>query len=595
MTEEFASLKISIEANMSNFSTKMEEFNRALQGSEKQAKETGNAFTTMAQSWQNTAKGFISGQFVVDGIKSALDGLKSAIIGSFKAFDDEAVMMKRLELSLGDGAKALKNYAIAIEGKTRFTDDDILQASNSLTIHKLNREEIEKLMPVIVDFATKAGRDATSTAEAFGRAIEFGTTRGLRPFGIEVEKDGSAVDMFNAIIEQGQGNVKGLAEEVGALGLGPITILTNQLEDLTKVIGEPLAEALNAMMPIFTAWVSGFSELVTAWAHGVSTIIETTKKGSVKHQVEKEADDVVANALVSFGLMDAPAASLKPMKREGDEGFIGPVKSRLSTTKRGRKEVVKEKAGEDAMGPVEAYRAEQDRIADIKFETSKQQQKIDEDAYNANLKKTEAYLDKKQKLYEEDIQRAMSLSQSMGSLLGASLSEAIIGDQKGFKEGLKSMLITLVDFGLNALKVYQGIDTAKNIASGPIGWGKAILELAVIEAAGGLIKGAIRSFGGGGYVMGASHGAGGQAINVEGGEYVMSRNAVKMYGVQNMSAINAGRAASPAAGSKGGSGTTIINTIDPGLMERYMASSAGQKAIVNVMRAKRYEIAKGTK
>ena len=68
----------------------------------------------------------------------------------------------------------------------------------------------------------------------------------------------------------------------------------------------------------------------------------------------------------------------------------------------------------------------------------------------------------------------------------------------------------------------------------------------------------------------------------------MNRQAVSRYGVPAMEAINAGRA--PAGGGAGGGSTTIINTIDPGMLDRYLASSAGQKTIVNVMKAKRYEV-----
>ena len=73
------------------------------------------------------------------------------------------------------------------------------------------------------------------------------------------------------------------------------------------------------------------------------------------------------------------------------------------------------------------------------------------------------------------------------------------------------------------------------------------------------------------------------------GEYVMNRQVVSRYGVPAMEAINQGRAPAGGAGG-GGMNATIINTIDPGLMDRYLASSNGQKAIVNIMRAKRYEV-----
>jgi hypothetical protein len=98
-------------------------------------------------------------------------------------------------------------------------------------------------------------------------------------------------------------------------------------------------------------------------------------------------------------------------------------------------------------------------------------------------------------------------------------------------------------------------------------------------------------------LWGRSHGQGGIPVEAEHGEAIINARSTQMF-LPQLSAINrAGGGVSFTNSSPSGRGMTspstsltVINTIDPGLMDRYLASSSGQKAIVNIMRAKRYEV-----
>jgi hypothetical protein len=226
-SDDEATLLIQVKASLSDFSAKMGEFEAIIGKGEDKTEKLG-------KSWQETAKGFIAGQFSVDAIKKVFGELVGVIKEGVAGVDEQVVAMVQLRATLGDGADAIKEYADRQQELTRFEDDDTLAAANSLAIHKLNREEIEKLLPVIQDFAAFKGRSAAETAEAFGRAIQFGTTRGLQPFGIEIEKNGSQLEIYNAIVDAGKGKINGMAEEMGKAGLGPVVILQNQIADLKK-------------------------------------------------------------------------------------------------------------------------------------------------------------------------------------------------------------------------------------------------------------------------------------------------------------------------------------------------------------------------
>ena len=279
MDNELAKYYISIEAQVSDLNAKFATIKDSLSTISTAQKDVASSATESANkiesSWAKTTSAFLSSQLIVE----ALNKIKSAIVEGIKAADDDLTMMVRLRLELGDGAEAIEKYATAQSLSTRFAKDDILSAANTLTIHKLNREEIEKLLPVIQDFATKSGRSATETASAFGRAIEYGSTRGLRPFGIEVDKNGSQLEIFNELMDAGNGKVKGLANQLGDTGLGGMIEFQHAIQEAGEDVGKQLLPSLHG----FTDWLKGdgvkathdFADVFLSTWHGIIEMVKT--------------------------------------------------------------------------------------------------------------------------------------------------------------------------------------------------------------------------------------------------------------------------------------------------------------------------------
>jgi hypothetical protein len=119
-------------------------------------------------------------------------------------------------------------------------------------------------------------------------------------------------------------------------------------------------------------------------------------------------------------------------------------------------------------------------------------------------------------------------------------------------------------------------------------------------------------YGEGGPIKGRSHSSGGVHIEAEGGEYIQRREAVDYYGVSAMEAINrrmipkelfasirgmnitfpGGTAASGGMVKAGASGVSVsmVNFVDPQLMNKYMKTTAGKKAMVNFISDNSYEV-----
>ena len=107
----------------------------------------------------------------------------------------------------------------------------------------------------------------------------------------------------------------------------------------------------------------------------------------------------------------------------------------------------------------------------------------------------------------------------------------------------------------------------------------------------------------GGMISGNSHSSGGVDINVEGGEYIHPKSAVKYYGTNAMEAIrtktvprellqsfSSGRTLSVSTRAETGgfvnntksiSNTSITNIIDPYLIDRHLQTSKGRNSMLN--------------
>ena len=263
--DNLAALKIAIEASLKDFSSKMGDFENILKGTE-------TATKAVSLSWTETATAMAAGQIAVEALHKAMEILKGAVLDGINGADNQAMAVIRLTADLGTGAQAIIKWSEAQEKKTRFDKADSESAATSLTIHKLNREEIEKLLPVIEDFAEKKGVSATQTAEAFGRAIEYGTTRGLRPYGIELEKTGSQQDIFNELVAAGQGKVKGMAEQMGQAGLGPAKIFNNQMKEISEEFGAK-------MIPYISDFIKNVGPGLLSFFEKIASVMDKIVKG----------------------------------------------------------------------------------------------------------------------------------------------------------------------------------------------------------------------------------------------------------------------------------------------------------------------------
>jgi hypothetical protein len=265
---DIGALILTLQANISDLSKSLIQVQSEVRGT---AEHVTADLKKVSNSWVETMKGFLTAEAILGAFRM----LKSVAVDSMKAFDDQAVAMARLTKTYGEGAQELLELALAKQKITRYSQDETLAAAQTLSIHKLNAEQIKQLLPVIMDYAAKTGKDLTSATHAFGYAIQYGATRGLRQFGVEIDKTGSQQEIFNELLKSGEGNVKGMAEEMGALGLGPLTIMKNMLHEVQQNLGEKLIPYFNDIvtaMPTYIEWFGKFVSVVDKLGKGFGFI-----------------------------------------------------------------------------------------------------------------------------------------------------------------------------------------------------------------------------------------------------------------------------------------------------------------------------------
>ena len=154
-------------------------------------------------------------------------------------------------------------------------------------------------------------------------------------------------------------------------------------------------------------------------------------------------------------------------------------------------------------------------------------------------------------------------------------------------EALKGLVIMLKDvmeteFQSGATKEQLKLDvdaleeTFKGLGIGIEELKTFIDSLVKIEQPSGAMGGLVKKYPYGGKIYGPSHGAGGVNANLEGGEFVMSRSAVKKYGSQFMSSVN-----------NGSMGSNVVVNIYDGTGQKISEFESGLRVEIN-QRANRY-------
>lgn len=288
----------------------VEELNRKLTETKGKLNDVKNAGKEATNTFGNALSSFqfkfnALGQAVGQLAVSALTNLASQAVDfgkeSVKAFIEAELNAKKLEIALqnisGEGKGAfdkLIKQSEELQKISIFSDDDIQNAQTALVQYGLTSDEVEKLLPKILDLASAQGIDLASATDISIKAIN-GQTKGLKTAGIAFEDTGSKAGNLAKLTEN-LNKFQGQSSAVMETNAGKLARLGNAYDDLKESVGEALVDIADqtielgvetaAFLKLVFTGFTGFGEYMAG-----KTAREAAKTSKLVAEVNRKAFD----------------------------------------------------------------------------------------------------------------------------------------------------------------------------------------------------------------------------------------------------------------------------------------------------------------
>lgn len=136
-----------------------------------------------------------------------------------------------------DGAvDILLNQSAELQKKSIFSDDDIQKAQTALVQLGLTTNEVEKLIPKIIDLASAQGTDLASSTDTIIKALN-GQTKGLKEVGLGFENTKTITGNYNVILQK-LDKFQGAANASMDTHAGKLARVKNAWDDVKETVGE---------------------------------------------------------------------------------------------------------------------------------------------------------------------------------------------------------------------------------------------------------------------------------------------------------------------------------------------------------------------
>jgi hypothetical protein len=210
---------------------------------------------------------------------------------SFKAFEEAEQNALKLATAVkvaGGSSKdldALMQQSEDLQNKGIFSDDATQQIQTQALQFGLTANQVQKLTPIVEDFASATGQSVDSAMQSVLMASN-GMMRGLKAFGINLQDTGSKSKNLEHIIgalgQKFAGSNELIANTTTA---GQIEQFKNQVDDLQESIGEQLSKGLMQVLPYIKDFISVVAEGVK-WLVENKTLIEGVAIAIIAYNIQ---------------------------------------------------------------------------------------------------------------------------------------------------------------------------------------------------------------------------------------------------------------------------------------------------------------------
>lgn len=206
----------------------------------------------------------------VDFGKASVDAFTEAQASQAK-FDDAFSRSPGLTAAKGKIDALAQSLAL----KTKFDDDATKSAAALLSKFDLTGGQIEKLLPLVQDYAAFTGKDLGASSQLLGKALS-GNAKALKALGINFKPTGDKAKDLGVLMGLLNDKVGGFAEKQGKTAAGTADILANQFGEVQETIGSYLVPALTSIGQwIITSVIPAIGKLVEWFQQNLSPVIST--------------------------------------------------------------------------------------------------------------------------------------------------------------------------------------------------------------------------------------------------------------------------------------------------------------------------------
>ncbi|MDP3113509.1 MAG: hypothetical protein Q8M98_01910 [Candidatus Cloacimonadaceae bacterium] len=186
-------------------------------------------------------------KIAVDGVIQVVGGLVRSMNSLLDASLAQRQAVTLAKIAFGEAAVEMGEFASAMQSLTNFEDDQLLALMSKLAqTFKLNKDEIQQLVPLLMDFteANKAtGMSIESAFDLMGRALN-GHTEMLGRYGIELDDTRLKTEGVSYLVEK-------LGEDYGgtAIALADLRLQNaNAWGDIQETVGDMLTVLINPLL-----------------------------------------------------------------------------------------------------------------------------------------------------------------------------------------------------------------------------------------------------------------------------------------------------------------------------------------------------------
>lgn len=257
-------------------------------------KTVGGTITQVGDNIKNSFLQVGAGFLAAFSVEKAIEFGKACV----NAFAEAELNAKKLQTAVGvnGGVQADFEKLIAqseeLQKKSIFSDDAVQKAQTAALQFGLTADEVERLLPIVVDFASATGQDLNSAMEAVLKSTEGGA-RGLKQYGISVDENLTGSGKLAQVTDELSKKFQGQAEIVAGTTAGGFELLKNKIGDLQENMGGFLSDLGSGAATLAAFALNGFKPLSDAITETNDKLFKT-RESLVQFQITATINQITS-------------------------------------------------------------------------------------------------------------------------------------------------------------------------------------------------------------------------------------------------------------------------------------------------------------